>query len=117
MSRINKRDIIDLPEELLPRLETLTCDMRTVAELVGVRNALLLAQQFDGTPIQLWGFRKWVRDHRDRCMREEYDQGNISGVALFRKYGVSESWGWRILGRTGDEDNRQIKLFEHQEKT
>jgi len=102
-------DIINLPEDALPAIDTLSGDMRLVAEIVGVRAALLLAQRFDGTPIRIWGYRRWLQNYRDRCMRAEYDRGGIAGVDLFRKYGVSESWGWKILGRTTDD--RQMSLF------
>lgn len=95
----NTFDIKNLPDDALPALDTLSGDTRVVAEVVGVRGALLLAQKFDGTPIRIWGFRRWLRFYRDRCMREEYDKGGIAGVDLFRKYCVSESWGWKILGK------------------
>ncbi len=101
-------DIINLPDEALPAIETLSGDMRIVAEAIGVRNALILAQRFDGTPIRIWGYRRWLKDYRDRCMRAEYDRGKVAGVDLFRKYGVSESWGWKILGRASDD--RQLEL-------
>ncbi len=96
-------DIINLPDDALPTIEALSGDTRIVAETVGVRGALLLAQKFDGTPIRIWGYRRWRQQYRDKCIREEYDRGGISGIDLFRKYGVSERRGWQILGSVSND--------------
>ena len=56
-----------------------------MAEIVGVPKALEVGQWFRGTPIRIWGVEKFVRRHRDRCMRRDFDQG-MSGVDVARKY-------------------------------
>lgn len=102
--------VIELPDEALPALEELSGDLRLLAEIIGVRLALRVAQVFSGTPIRVYGVRKWIIRHRDRCMRREYDQGGISGVDLGRKYKVGERQTWYILG-SAEPDERQIRMF------
>ncbi|ADW18594.1 putative bacteriophage DNA transposition protein B [Desulfobulbus propionicus DSM 2032] len=101
-------EIIDLPPDAWPRLEELNGDMRTIAELIGIGNALKLAQRFDGTPVRIYGWKTWTRSWRDRCIRSDYDTGKYSGVELARKYGLQERQIWNILGRS---DGRQLRLF------
>ena len=106
MSR--QEDIIDLPPDAWPRIEDLSGDMRTVAELIGIGNALILAQRFDGTPVRIYGWKTWTRSWRDRCIRRDYDTGRYSGIELARKYGLQERQIWYILGKV---DGRQLRLF------
>ncbi|GAB6191132.1 Mor transcription activator family protein [Desulfocastanea catecholica] len=99
-----------MPDDVLPTIDELSGDMRIVAELVGVRMALTIAERFGGTPVMLYGHKKWLIRWRDQEIRAEYDRGDISGVALARKHGLCDRQVWNILGREPGED-RQLKLF------
>lgn len=104
-------DIVELPDDALPGLDNLNGDLRMLAEVpgVGVAMALRIAQNFGGTPIRIYGVGKWLRRHRDRCIRRDYDNG-ISAVDLGRKYKLSERQIWNILG-TPEPDERQMGLW------
>jgi len=106
----DERNIIELPDDALPAIDELSGDLRLLAEIVGVRPALRVAQAFGGTSIRVYGVNKWLRRHRDRCMRREYEKGGISGVDLGRKYNISERHIWNILG-SAEADERQMELF------
>jgi len=108
---IGEIDIIDLPDDALPELNKLSGDLRMLAEVpgVGVAQALRIAQIFGGTPIRIYGVQKWLRRHRDRCIRKDYDN-SVSAVELGRKYRLSERQIWNILG-TPEPEERQIRLF------
>ena len=69
-----------LPDEALPDLAELNGDMRILAEEVGVRMALRIAELFGGTSLQLYGHKKWIIRWRDQVIRAEYDAGGISVV-------------------------------------
>lgn len=99
-----------LPEEAMPDVTELSGDLRMLADKVGVRQALQVAELFDGTPARLYGHRRWLVKWRDKQMRGEYDGGGISVVDLARKYGVSERHAYNILGQE-PVDERQMKLF------
>lgn len=105
-----KYKVDDLPDAALPSLEELTGDMRYLANLVGVRMALKISELFDCTPIRLYGHRRWILNYRDSKIRAEYDSGNISGVELARKYGLSDRQIWNIIGKEPGDD-RQLRLF------
>jgi Mor family transcriptional regulator len=107
---MSKYTVDDLPEDALPRLSDLSGDLRMVANLVGVRMALKISELFDGTPARLYGHRRWLLGWRDKIIREEYDNGEISGVDLARKYGLSDRQIWNILGKV-EGDDRQLRLF------
>ncbi|HHO49273.1 MAG TPA: hypothetical protein ENN06_12630 [Desulfobacteraceae bacterium] len=108
----NEFDIVELPDDALPGINELDGDLRLLAEIIGVRQAIRVAQVFNGTAIRIYGGKKWVRRHRDRCARRDYDSGNYTGVELARRYRVSERQIWNILGATEPaEDERQMKLF------
>ena len=99
-----------LPDDALPAIDDLGGDMRMLAELAGVRLALRISELFGGTPLQLYGHRKWIIRYRDAVIRAEYDAGGISAVALARKYGISDRHIWNILGQA-PVDDRQLRLF------
>lgn len=105
---IDELDVIDLPEDALPELDNLSGDLRLLAEVTGVAMALRIAQIFGGT-IRVYGVGKWLRRHRDRCIRRDSDNGT-SAVALGRKYRLSERQIWNILG-TPESEERQIRMF------
>jgi len=110
---MNGFDIIELPDDALPEITELDGDMRLLAELVGVRKALAVAQVFNGTPIRLYKWPRWIRRWRDKCMRRDYDGGGCTGVDLARKYTLGERQVWNILGKVEGppQDDKQLKLF------
>lgn len=106
---IDELDVIELPEDALPEIDQISGDLRLLAELVGVGMALRIAQAFGGTPIRIYGVQKWLRRHRDRCIRKDSDKG-VSAVELGRKYKLSERHIWNILG-TAEADERQMRMW------
>lgn len=103
-----RNDIIKLPEDALPSIDSLSGDLQMLAGIVGIAKALEVAQVFNGTPLRLYGVNKWLLRHRDRCIRR--DSVNMSGVELARKYGISERRIWQILGEP-EPDERQMGLW------
>lgn len=97
-----RSDVGKLPDEELPDIEELTGDLRMLADIVGVRAALRVSQAFNGTPIRLYGCKKWILRYRDRCIRRDADKG-MSGLDLGRKYGIGERRIWQILGQAEPE--------------
>jgi hypothetical protein len=107
---MSKYTVDNLPEDALPELDELSGDLRILAEVVGVRDALRISERFDSTPIRVYGYKKWVRAWRDQQIRKEYDNGGISQVNLARKYGMSDRHICNILGMEPGEE-RQLRLF------
>ena len=107
---IDGQNVIELPDDALPAVEELRGDLRLLAEIVGVKLALRVAQVVDGTPLRIYGGRRWVRRFRDRSMRHECDVGGITVVDLARKYGVSERQAYNILGQA-EPDERQMRMW------
>lgn len=105
--------IDDMPDEYLPDISELRGDLRMLAELVDVRNALRISALFDGTPARLYGHRRWLIKWRDQEIRAEYDRGGISIVDLARKVNLSDRHVLTILGKAEAEAaaDRQLKLF------
>ena len=115
----NMDDIIELPDDALPEISELSGDLRLLAEVLaeatgdtiaGVRLALVVAQRLGGTPLRIVTSKKWVLRHRDRCMRRDYDRGNITVVGLARKYRVCERQAYNILGQA-EPDTRQMRMW------
>lgn len=107
---MNRYSIEQMPDDVLPAITDLTGDLYILAEMVGVRKALEISERFDSTPIRLYGHKKWLRRWRDQCMREEYDQGNITVVELARRHNMGERQTFNILGKE-PVDDRQLSLW------
>ncbi|MHB8808945.1 MAG: Mor transcription activator family protein [Desulfobulbaceae bacterium] len=112
-------NIIELPDDALPDISELKGDLRLLAEVLaeatgdkiaGVRLALVVAQKLGGTPLRIVTGKKWVLRWRDKCMRRDYDRGNITVVALARKYHLTDRQVYNILGQA-DPDTRQMGLW------
>lgn len=103
--------IIYLPDDALPDLEELTGDLKAVARIIGVKNAMALGQIYKGVPIRLWNTEKFIRRYRDECIKR--DSVNMSGVAIAKKYRLTERQIWYILGRSPEDvnGNQQMDLF------
>lgn len=107
---MKKWSVSSLPDDALPDIEELSGDLRLLAEIVGVRKALEIAEFFGGTPVQLYNFKKWILRHRDQQIRAEYDAGGITVIELARRHDLSERQTYNILGQEPGED-RQLRLF------
>lgn len=110
MTEFHEPDIIDLPDEALPAIEELPGDLRLLAEIVGVRMALVVAQRIGGTHLRVPSLKPWVRRIRDRWMRRTYDQGGITVVELARRVRLGERQTYVILGQA-EPDERQRSLW------
>lgn len=107
----NDTRIIHLPDDALPDIEELTGHLREVAEIVGIKKALVLGQVFHSVPIRLWNCQKLLRRFRDDCIRKEYEAG-ATGEYLAKRFNLSDRQIWNILGRPQqEEDNKQQSLF------
>ena len=105
----DKDGIIRLPADALPSIEELKGDLLMTAKAIGVENALVLGQVAQDAPIRLYGVKTFLRQHRDRRIRQEYDKG-ASAVQLSRRYRLSERQIWNILG-SPEPDERQMSMF------
>ena len=89
---------VDIPEEIMPEAKDLPGDLCDVAEIVGVRKTLQLAQRFRGTHVYFRSIDSLIRKKRNISIREEYDQG-VSVSRLARKYKLTSRQIWTILGQ------------------
>lgn len=121
---MNKRRIIDIPEEYRPKIEELPGQLRELARAVeeefptlGVPVTLAIAQRFGGTSLYICGIDKLLQQMRDDLIRRDYDRGNIPMRKLALREGLSMTSIKRILAEPGtkDRDNatndRQLRMF------
>ena len=109
MADESRPKLVELPDDALPDVKELTGDLRLLADLVGVREALVIIQVLGGTMLRLPKIDRFLRRQRDRCIRRDYDT-RMSATNLARKYKLSERHIWNILGTV--ENDRQMKLFD-----
>lgn len=105
---IDTKNIIVLPPDALPDIDDLTGDLRLLAEIIGVDKALLVAQHFCGTPIRVGRAQKWIRRHRDRCIR--LDSEHLTTIGLARKYGLTDRQIHNINDQA-EPNGKQLKLW------
>lgn len=109
-------EIIELPDEALPDLASLSGDLRLLAEIVGVRPALRVALILGGGMLYIGKIDAYARRLRDQAMRREFDRRATGETAtavvrdLARKNKLSARQVWTILG-SPEPDERQGKLF------
>lgn len=89
-------DFDEIPDNLLPAKEELSRDMQIVAEIVGVRNTLKLAQVFQGTYVYFRNFNKLRQKNRNKAIRAASDRGK-SVTAIAREFNLCERRIWDIL--------------------
>ncbi|TAN60751.1 DNA-binding protein [bacterium] len=75
-------------------------DLREVAEIVGVDNALALVERFGGTYIRVPKCEGLLRDIRDNSIRALYDSGKHDIRALALKYRLTDRTISEILKKT-----------------
>jgi len=103
--------IADIPDDALPSIDDLNGDLRIMAGLVGVRQALVIAEAFDGTPIRCYGIKKLKGRWRNSAIRQMADNG-VSVIRLARMYDLCDRQIKNILGTVDEEtDGRQLRLF------
>ena len=108
MNPIDQKNIIVLPDDALPDIEELDGDLRLLAEIVGVQLALVVAQYFCGTPVRFGRANKWIRRHRDRCIRR--DSKVMTNIELARKYNLTDRQIINITGQPEPQE-RQLSLW------
>lgn len=94
-----------MPDEFLPTLAETKGDLLILAEIIGVRKALMVSERFDGSPVKIYGHRRFLRQWRDHRIREEYDRGGISVIDLARKHKLSDRHLYTILGKVSEPRN------------
>ncbi|KEQ23417.1 Mor transcription activator family protein [Paenibacillus tyrfis] len=78
-----------------------------LAEAIGLKPTLVLAEQFGGTGVYFPKLEAAIRAARDRMIRREFDGGNYKELA--RRYRLSESWVREIVDKA---DENQISIFD-----
>lgn len=103
--------IDELPDDALPLCEELPGDLPLLAELVGVRDALKVAELIGGTMLRLPSIKPFKMKWRNRWMRQKYDMGEITVAELARLTGLGERQTYNILGSVDDPSERQIRMW------
>ncbi|GAB6170767.1 hypothetical protein JCM15765_02450 [Paradesulfitobacterium aromaticivorans] len=93
--------ISDLKPEDLPE------PYREISIMVGLRNALKIADKFQGTAVYLPKLDAAIRKVRDERIKKEFTGSNHKELA--RKYGLTEIWVRQILAEKGPD---QLSLFD-----
>lgn len=99
----NQDWVREIDVELLPE------PYKKLSEVMGIENAIALAEEYQGTSIYFPKLDGYLKSMRDRRIREEYNGHNIKDLA--RKYGLTEVWIRAILQENPTESN-QMALFE-----
>mgnify|MGYP001225718687 CR=1 FL=1 len=102
--------IADMPDEALPAIDELPGDLPILAEVIGVRDSLLVAEKIGGTMLRLPSVRPLKIKWRNRWMRQRYDQGGITVIELARSHGLGERQTYNILGAV-EPDDKQMRLW------
>lgn len=90
-------------------LNDLPTRLREVAEIIGLRNTLKLAQKYQGIPLYLNMLDSAIAEARNRRIRKEFNGSNHRQLA--QKYRLTEVWIRQLLKEHEIDDN-QICLFE-----
>ena len=104
-----------VPDEDLPRAADLPGELARIALALeeefpgqGSRITLTLAQMFGGQALYIRKADPVLRALRDRSIRRAYDAGGVTVSDLVRRFGLSQSHIYNILGRP---DERQMRMF------
>lgn len=84
-----------------------------LAEAIGLKPTLVLAEHFGGTGVYFPKLEAAIRDARDKLIRKEFNGGNYKELA--RKYRLSESWVREIVDK-GSDDNQLAIDFDTDDK-
>lgn len=90
-------DGFPVDEQMLPRPEDLSEDLREMAEIIGVRQVMRLALRFPGVRVCFPAFRHYRARLRHERIRADYDTG-MSVKQIAQKHDLSERHIWAILG-------------------
>jgi Mor family transcriptional regulator len=103
-----------MPDNDAAILDRLNGHFRRVAELVGVENALKLAQEFGGQWISVPKLDDMRREVRDAAIREEYDRARDKTGAvrrLSKQHNLTTRHIYNILGKEPTEAPVVLPLF------
>lgn len=94
--------------ELLPHLDPneLPDPYPQMAKLIGMDNAMALAEYYGGTYLYFRKVDEALRKARDKLIREEFNGYNHKELA--RRFNLSETWVRAIVE---EKENNQISLF------
>lgn len=85
-------------------LDKLPGDLRRIAELAGVENALRIAREFGGAYIYIPKLDHLYREVRDASIREEFDSNKKSVRELARQHNLTERQIYSILNVQPEDD-------------
>jgi Mor family transcriptional regulator len=114
------RKIVRLPAEYIPEIDELPGDLARIAAAIdealpgrGVELTLIIAQVFPGQPLYIRNIEYLIRRRRDDAIRDRYDQGGVTMLALACEYQLSLARIKQILAVPGEkeEEGKQLKLF------
>lgn len=97
-----------LPDNELPLIQELPNDLSRMAgiitgiiknDFIAVRIVEALSHEFRGVNVYFPSLDKFIRNARNKRIREGYDTGDVTAHQLAMKHGLSERQIWEILGR------------------
>ena len=72
---VEKKRLIEIPPDLMPKAKDLPGDLRAVADVVGVAATIKLAQSFRGTSVYFRNVDNILRKKRNAEIRGAYNSG------------------------------------------
>lgn len=90
---------VPIPDELMPKAGDLPGALKEIAELIGVDNAIKLAQEFRGCSVYICNIDSVLRKVRNKHIRDGFDKGDTI-TNLARKYRLSTRQIQYILSDT-----------------
>ena len=111
-----------LPAEYMPEIDELPGDLARIAAAIddalpgrGVELTLIIAQVFPGQPLYIRNIEYLIRRRRDDAIRDRYDQGGVTMLALACEYQLSLARIKQILAQPGEgeseEEGKQLRMF------
>lgn len=79
-----------------------------LTEIVGLKAALMIAEQFGGTGVYFPKMDSAIRDARDRLIRKSFNGGNYKDLA--RMFRLSESWIREIVDKQADDNQLSLQF-------
>jgi hypothetical protein len=68
-----------LSPDALPVIDELPGDLRLIAEVIGVPMTIRLAERFGGAPLYIYKIDSFIRKHRNKAIRDEFDRRTAQG--------------------------------------
>ena len=90
-------------------IEQLPGDIRRIAEVIGVEAALKIAKAFRGTRLYIHTTDEFLREIRDKKIREEYsNRSKVRELAI--RYELTERQIWNVLGTEKENETHPSLL-------